>query len=341
MHERLRSKLDRIRNDPACGEFVLADAKDSDMAWGVEAFGARASHSGEGRPLTKPEFLADARTVVAQGKIDILLASVSTMSVLAHQERLFESSDVTPAVRANDTTDIWLARGARYHQQPSRPFRTCCLREAQHGRAGPDGEPPGPPRVNLGLYSITFNNDLRRDLEALEAYRDFRAECAETGFRHFLEVFPPNVDAGLADSDLGAYMNDMICRTLAGVALGQRPEFLKIPYLGPAACEELTRFDPSQVVGILGGSSGTTLDAFKLLEDAQRHGARAALFGRKIRNAEDPLLFIEHLRAIVDGRMAAGEALASYHDALAAKGVTPLRPIDEDRRLTDPVLSYK
>ena len=40
------------------------------------------------------------------------------------------------------------------------------------------------------------------------------------------------------------------------------------------------------MVGILGGSAGTTYDAFFLLEDARRHGARAALVGRTINNSE-------------------------------------------------------
>ena len=44
--------------------------------------------------------------------------------------------------------------------------------------------------------------------------------------------------------------------------------FLKIPSYGPAAMEALARYDSTIVVGILGGSAGTTLDAFQLLHDA-------------------------------------------------------------------------
>ncbi len=41
--------------------------------------------------------------------------------------------------------------------------------------------------------------------------------------------------------------------------------------------EELVAYDPHLVVGILGGSAGTTYDAFKLIAEAQKYGARAAL----------------------------------------------------------------
>jgi hypothetical protein len=66
---------------------------------------------------------------------------------------------------------------------------------------------------------------------------------------------------------------------------GARPLFLKLPYHGPVAIAELTAYDPHLVVGVLGGSAGTTHDAFLLLQDARQHGARAALFGRKINRA--------------------------------------------------------
>ena len=67
--------------------------------------------------------------------------------------------------------------------------------------------------------------------------------------------------------------------------------------------EELVRFDPHLVVGILGGSAGTTYDAFKMLAEAQKYGAKVALYGRKINNAENQLAFIEFLRHIVEGNI--------------------------------------
>ena len=102
------------------------------------------------------------------------------------------SSRVTPAVRANDTTDIWLAGGSgRYGQQPSQPFRTATIDHIQCGKAecAPDERRLG---ADLGLYSVTFNNDVELDRRTLEGYKAFRMEAETKGFRHFLEVFDPN-----------------------------------------------------------------------------------------------------------------------------------------------------
>ena len=41
MQKSLDTKLARIAADPSCGDFILADAKDADMAFGVSAFGTR------------------------------------------------------------------------------------------------------------------------------------------------------------------------------------------------------------------------------------------------------------------------------------------------------------
>ncbi|MGC8991045.1 MAG: hypothetical protein ACP5MD_13075, partial [Verrucomicrobiia bacterium] len=134
--------------------------------------------------------------------------------------------------------------------------------------------------------------------------------------------------------------NDNILRSLAGVPESGRPRFLKIVYHGPRAMEELVQYDPNLVVGILGGSAGTTYDAFKLIHEAQKHGARVALFGRKINNAEHQLAFIQMLRFIVEGRVSPEEAVRAYHGVLQAKGIKPHRPLEDDLRLTDPAMSY-
>jgi hypothetical protein len=49
-----------------------------------------------------------------QAEEKILLLPRCTSEQLALKEKLFENSAVTPAIRANDTTDIWLVRGGRY-----------------------------------------------------------------------------------------------------------------------------------------------------------------------------------------------------------------------------------
>jgi DhnA family fructose-bisphosphate aldolase class Ia len=247
--------------------------------------------------------------------------------VLAQEERLFDSSDVTPAIRANDASDVWAPRGGRYRDEPSRPFATCFLDEVQ-------------PAVNLGLYSVTFNNRLDADHATLTAFREFRAHAEECGFHYFLEVFAPNLSDAVPADAVASFVNDSICRMLAGVPVHARPHFLKIPYFGPAELEELVAYDPSMIVGVLGGSSGTTHDAFKLLAEAKKHGARAALFGRKIKDAEHPLTMVALLRRVADGEIEPEEAVRAYHGELEKLGIPPKRPLAADSQLLAPELAY-
>src|SRR5256885_5027657 len=188
--------------------------------------------------------------------------------------------------------------------------------------------------ADLGLYSITPNNSLEFDYVTLQAYKDFRIEAERKGFRHFLEVFDPNACGNQCPADLGRFINDLIVRTLAGVPRAARPIFLKIAYHGPRAMEELVQYDPHLVAGILGGSSGTTYDAFKLLEDAKKHGARAALFGRKINNSEHQLTFVRFLHALANDQFTAEEAVKAYHGELAKLKIKPFRALRDDLQLT-------
>ena len=106
-------KLKRLHADPLrCKDFILADAKDADMALAIGAPGkSPKAHSGELRYRSLQEFRNLAGEIVHQGLVDIMLMTVSTSEVLTIRERLFDNSSVTPAIRANDTTDIWLAGG--------------------------------------------------------------------------------------------------------------------------------------------------------------------------------------------------------------------------------------
>jgi hypothetical protein len=91
---------------------------------------------------------------------------------------------------------------------------------------------------------------------------------------------------------------------------------------------------------VLGGSAGTTYDAFRLIHDAQKYGARVALFGRKINQAEHQLGFIEMLRLITEGRVGPEEAVRAYHGILQATGIQARRPLEQDLQLTDQAMSY-
>src|SRR5258708_479842 len=153
----LDHKLAEIKANPASPSFILADAKDADMAFGVRAPGPRSYLSGRGeRPArfspeiwtrdefgyrNLPEFLDIIREVVQQGLVDIMLMSAYVNEQLTIKEGLFRDSRVTPAVRANDTTDVWAVRHGCYTREPSRPFRSAAIDHIQCGEI--DCDPPG------------------------------------------------------------------------------------------------------------------------------------------------------------------------------------------------------
>lgn len=331
MQKSLDLKLARILQDRSCRDFILADAKDADMAYGLSAPGlSPESLSREGKFRTLDQYRQQIREVIDQGLVDIVLMSASTSEILTIKERLFDATTITPAIRANDTTDIWLA-GAEgvYGTEPSRWFRSATLNHAMCGKAEcePHERNLG---VNLGLYSVTFNNNLEYDREALQAYHDFRLEAEEKGFRHFLEVFSPNASGNATPKDIAKFVSNHIVRSLAGVTSRGRPVFLKIPYYGPEAMEALVRYDSRIVVGILGGSAGTTFDAFQMLWEAKKYGARVALYGRKINRAEHQLTFIRYLRAIADDQIEPKEAVRSYHADLQRLNIRPHLSLEDD-----------
>ena len=337
----LDQKLARIHADPhGCKDFILADAKDADMALSIGAPGrSPEQHGGEVKYRSLAEFRDIIEQIVDQALVDIMLMSASTNELLTIQKRIFDKSPVTPSARANDTTDIHIVRGARYPAQPSLPFRTATLDHIQCGHLDCD---PAERTLgaDLGLYSITFNNDTELDREALEQYKQFRLEAERKNFRHFLEVFDPNQPEAVAPDQIPGFINDAIVRTLGGVTAKGRPLFLKMVYHGPKAMEELVHYDPHLVVGILGGSAGTTYDAFKLLAEARKYGARVALYGRKINNAENQLAFIHFLRLIADGQIEAEEAVRAYHGVLQKLNIKPQRSLEDDMQLQTNVMNY-
>jgi hypothetical protein len=111
-------------------------------------------------------------------------------------------------------------------------------------------------------------------------------------------------------------------------------------YHGPRSLEELVHYDPHLIVGVLGGAAGTTLDAFQLIHDVRKYGGRAALFGRKINQAENQLAFIEFLRLVVDGVIEPVEAVRAYHSVLEKLGVKPHRPLEKDLEQRSTAASY-
>ena len=322
MTSRYEEKIARIRaGQYAKGDFIIADAKDADMSGGANTAGRR--RDGAGKPVgvrTRAEFLTEIRGLIDQDVVDIMLLSASNVERL-QEEGAFAKSRVYPAFRANDTTDVWgNVRHGTYRQVPSIPYRGADLARA---------------RANLCLYSVTFNNDAAADVASLEAYRAFRREIQQTDKKHFLEIFNPNMPLGLGFAETGQYVNDCILRTLASLTRAERPEFLKLVYNGPAALEELAGHDPSVVVGVLGGSGGTHRDTFELVRQAEKYGARVALFGRKINGAEHQPSFITWMRRVADGDVGSEEAVRGYRSDLQTLGLTPDRSAEDDLAVTE------
>ena len=308
-------------------DFIIADAKDGDMALGTGTagpdFDAAGKPTGKMRPLQV--YRDNAEKMVKSNAIDIMLTSLSTCEYLTNKG-VFHGSDVTPAVRLNDGSDIWHWRGANYRHLPTVPFRTARLDRVK-------------PFADLGLYAVTFFNDLDQDHRTLDAYAEFRDQASAAGVRHFLEVFNPQFDVECAGADFYTYNNDAIARCLAGVSRLDRPVFLKVNYNGPRATEELASYDPGNlIVGILGGASSTTRDTLEMVKQAEKYGARIALFGRKIFFAEDSVGIVRAMRRVIEDGLSSQEATKAYHDELKKAGIVPKKSLADDSEITEPSL---
>src|SRR5258707_15774491 len=152
MLKTLAVKLASFRESSFNRPFILADAKDADMAFGIAAPGK--TSNGSYRSLA--DFRDQIREIVAQGLVDIMLMSASTSEIVAIRERIFEHSTVKPAVRANETTDIHVVRGSVYPEAPSRTFRSTTIDHIQAARSLSPGEPRAA-HGNIRLDSLTFN----------------------------------------------------------------------------------------------------------------------------------------------------------------------------------------
>ena len=324
----LDTKLKNIRNgDYKPSDFIIADAKDADMGGGRRAPGFIREENGKltEKPASYESYLNKMKEMTKSQMIDVMLMSMTSAERLVDQN-IFNNSPVTPAVRLNDTSCIWgLLRHGEYDTHQSRPFATTQLRHAKNF-------------VDLGLYSMTFNKDVDRDVYMLNEYRNFRDNAEKIGMRHFLEVFNSAV-INLSIEEMGQYVNDCILKTLAGQISKEKPLFLKIAYNGPKAMEELASYDPGNlVIGILGGGKGTSRDCFELLKQACKYGARVALFGRKVNLSENQLIIIETMRNVIENDLESNDAVKLYHDKLLKENIKPDRDISKDSELTDPAL---
>ena len=224
-----------------------------------------------------------------------MLVSVSTLERLGSE--IFAASRVTPAVRVNDTTDIWGPRGGL--TRTSRRGRSEPLRSPARATIGCD----------LGLYSITFNNRVEDDLRSLEAFaasarRRSGAVCA-TSWRCSTPTWrrdsPPSRRPGHTSGTAS-------CAPSRGSPGRSAPASSRSPTTARARCPSSAPTTPSSWSGSWAGRPAPTATRFTLLADAQRDGARVALFGRKIKLAESPLELVRHMRRVVDGEHSPEEA---------------------------------
>ena len=174
-------------------------------------------------------------------------------------------------------------------------------------------------------------------MRAQECYAAFRREARELGIRHFLEVFNPNIAAAVAPKDTGAYVHDYIIGLLASLTSVERPEFLKVAYNGADTMRELTEYD-SSMVGVMGGKGATHRDTLELIAQSERCGARVALFGRKINQAENQLAIIEWIWRVGNCEVSPDEAVRGYHTDLARLGIRPDRELADDILVTEETL---
>ena len=296
------------------------------MGGGIRATGFKRESDGKITDNPNPyiNYTKKMEEMTNSGLVDIMLMSMTSAERLSNK-LLFKKSSVTPAVRLNDTSCIWGLRHGEYHKNKSQPFATTQLKYAIK-------------YVDLGLYSLTFNNDVDQDIYMLNQYRDFRYQAENIGMRHFLEVFNSAI-IKLPEKEMGEYVNDCILKTLAGQISKEKPLFLKIQYNGPKAMEELASYDPGNlIVGILGGKKGTSRDCFELLIQAYKYGARLALFGRKINLSENQMILVKIMRTVIEENIKSQEAVKLYHDTLIKNNFNPDKNLDDDIQLTDSIL---
>jgi len=95
IHARLDEKLSRIRaGQYTASDFIIADAKDGDMAFGIAAPGPVAGDTSGLKFKNRTDYLTNMTKMAQSGLIDILLCSASSSEIL-HQRQLFTSTDVT------------------------------------------------------------------------------------------------------------------------------------------------------------------------------------------------------------------------------------------------------
>ncbi len=336
---RLDEKLARIRSGQyKRSDFIIADAKDPDMGPSLAAAGPKLEPDGSWtRYRSREEFLDQIVAIVEQDIVDVMLTSASNLERLV-KRGLFASSKVKPVIRANDTTDIWLVRGGSYPKHPSRPFRSASLPQVMYGA----NVPVAGGKIyltDLGLYSITFTNDVEADIRSLEAFSKFRDDASACDFP---------ISSKCSTRTSTPKSRRICCRITSTIS-------------SCARCPGWSRRSgrvSSRLLTTEPGAGGTRLlrsqpdrrAARRLGRNHARHFrtagrrggqmGRGGVFGRKINrpHPESPLAIIKLMRAVTDGAVSPAEAVKAYHGELQKSGLKPKRPLAEDNVATEAAL---
>lgn len=317
MGNRIFEKLDnadKIEESP-----ILVFAADPLASAGIKGLG-QVQHP-KPHYRTHAEFLQLQRDLVDDGLLDGLLMTPADAEILALDENLFENTPITPIVRMNSETAIWNPRFGVYTSRPSMPFQTVFPEDMERYCENLVG-PALDCRVNLGLYSITLNNDPIVDERMLQSYVQFAHVVGEIeGFDHLLEVFLPNVKLpGMDEEKRGMYVADSIVRTMSYLRKHQRPRFIKTAYTTADVWKELCQFDQTLVIGALGGPRENARSTLVLAHNVVQNGGLAILFGRTIFGEDDPVRFVQCLRRVLDGELDPQTAHAEYQKLLRTSG---------------------
>ena len=145
------------------------------------------------------EYRDQIEQIVAQGLVDIMLMSAHTNEILTIQKRIFDQSHVTPAARANDTTDIHVMRGGRSPTQPALPFRTATHRSHPVRASRLRGQTNGISAPTSGFTASPFRTTTSSTARPWSATRNFasrpNARAFAISWNSSTRIVPESLDA--------------------------------------------------------------------------------------------------------------------------------------------------
>lgn len=286
--------------------FVLGDAKESDLALrGLPPAIARSLERPDANfPYSSREaWLDQLRELLEDSLLDMILVSPELAREVAGKGGIFDHSPVSAAVRS--VPGHWMPPPAAVESGPV------------------DGGP-------LPVFGVGYCRDRAIDARELDQYENFRRRAGAARTRHLLELYPSCGCDGGPPKRVDDVLADRLLHSILEVSPTARPAMIHAPYYGPRLMEQIVACLPGIPVGIVGGAAGTTFDAFSLLVEAARHGARGALFGRRIAAAEHQPSFVRFLDYLSKGEVSPVEAVHAYHGVLQALGIRPFRDLAED-----------